>query len=189
MMHDAESDFERLCREVDEKRARENALKGNGPLSSTDVRLQDFVAYMPMHNYIFTPTRDLWPASSVNARIPPVSLPNNKTISASAWLDANAPVEQMTWAPGEPMLIKDRLISEGGWIARSGCTVFNVYQAPTLVPYDAAAATPWLNHAVAFIRPKRTISFSGSLTACSGRKRRSTTRWYSAARKASARTR
>ena len=31
------------------------------------VRLDDFYAYMPMHSYIYAPTRELWPASSVNA--------------------------------------------------------------------------------------------------------------------------
>ena len=36
------------------------------------VSLDDFYAYMPMHNYIFTPSRELWPGSSVNARIPPI---------------------------------------------------------------------------------------------------------------------
>jgi hypothetical protein len=33
------------------------------------VSLNDFHAYMPMHNYIFAPSRDPWPASSVNARL------------------------------------------------------------------------------------------------------------------------
>jgi hypothetical protein len=111
-----------------------------------EVRLEDFVAYMPMHTYLFTPTREPWPATSVNARISPIPQKNGKAIPASAWLDANSPVEQMTWAPGEPMLIKDRLISEGGWIERSGCTVFNLYRLPTLVPCNAAGATPWLDH-------------------------------------------
>jgi hypothetical protein len=59
---------------------------------SAAVSLDDFDAYMPMHQYIFTPTRDLWPASSVNARIPPVG-----NIPAATWLDHNKPVEQMTW--------------------------------------------------------------------------------------------
>jgi hypothetical protein len=76
------------------------------------VRLDDFYAYMPMHSYIYAPTRELWPASSVNARVPPPA----KGIKASLWLDQRRPVEQMTWAPGSPMLIANRLISEGGWI-------------------------------------------------------------------------
>ena len=37
------------------------------------VSLDDFYAYMPEHKYIFIPTRDLWPASSVDARIPPIA--------------------------------------------------------------------------------------------------------------------
>jgi hypothetical protein len=113
---------------------------------AANVRLEDFVAYMPMHNYIFTPTREPWPASSVNARIPPVPQADGEPIPASAWLDANAPVEQMTWTPGEPMVIKGRLISEGGWIDRPGCTIFNLYRPPVLALCNGAAATPWLDH-------------------------------------------
>src|SRR5262249_19711368 len=29
------------------------------------VRLEDFYAHMPQHNYIFTPSCELWPASSI----------------------------------------------------------------------------------------------------------------------------
>jgi hypothetical protein len=101
---------------------------------SEGVSISDFYAYMPMHNFIFAPTRDLWPASSVNDRVPPVTLPNGKSISASAWIAANAPVEQMTWAPGKPILIDDCLIAEGGWIERRGCSVFNLYRPPSIKP-------------------------------------------------------
>jgi hypothetical protein len=123
-----------------------NEPKGEGATEQCEVRLEDFVAYMPMHSYIFTPTREMWPASSVNARIKPIPQETGKAISASAWLDVGAPVEQMTWAPGLPMLIQGRLVSEGGWIDRPGCTVFNLYRPPALVPVNAAGATPWLEH-------------------------------------------
>jgi hypothetical protein len=106
------------------------------------VTLDDFLAYMPMHQYIFKPSGELWPTSSVNARLPPVPY-GDKTISASTWLDAHAAVEQMTWAPGEPRLIRDRLIAEGGWIYRPGLTVFNLYRPPTLVP-ESGPAEAWL---------------------------------------------
>jgi len=45
----------------------------------------------------------------------------------------------MTWVPGEPMEIKNKLIAEGGWIERTGITVFNLYRPPTIVgaPGDA----------------------------------------------------
>ncbi len=38
------------------------------------ISVDDFYAYMPMHKYIFSPTRALWPGASVNARIPPIKL-------------------------------------------------------------------------------------------------------------------
>ncbi len=72
------------------------------------VRLQDFWAYMPMHRYVFAPSGELWPAASVNARLPMV----NK-IKPSAWLDRNRSIEQMTWAPGEPMVIRGPMSQVG----------------------------------------------------------------------------
>jgi len=121
--------------------------------------LNDFYAYMPMHNYIYVPTREPWPASSVNSRIEPVALldakgqpildekGNPKKMSASAWLDRNRAVEQMTWVPGEPMLIRDCLIADGGRIKRLGVTCFNLYRPPTIEHGDASKAGPWLEHA------------------------------------------
>jgi hypothetical protein len=96
--------------------------------SSPGAGLDDFHAYMPTHSYIFAPTRELWPASSVNSRIE--TLPDGT--KPSAWLDQNRPVEQMTWCPGEPMIIRDRLVSDGGWIPRRGCSTFNLYRAPNV---------------------------------------------------------
>jgi hypothetical protein len=37
------------------------------------VSVDDFWAYMPMHSYIYAPTRDMWPSASVNARIPSIA--------------------------------------------------------------------------------------------------------------------
>jgi hypothetical protein len=88
----------------------------------------------------------MWPASSVNARIPPIDLGAGKTIKASSWLDQTQAVEQMTWAPGLPIVIKDRLISEGGWIERAGCRTFNLYRPPAPQIGDPNEAGPWLAH-------------------------------------------
>jgi hypothetical protein len=106
------------------------------------VSLNDFRAYLPQHSYIYIPTRDLWPASSINSRFPSV----DKKLKANVWLDQNRPIEQMTWAPGEEMLIGDRLrlISEGGWFAKSGATCFNLYRPPTIEPGDGSKAEPWI---------------------------------------------
>jgi hypothetical protein len=106
------------------------------------VTLKDFVAYMPGHSYICTLTREMWPAASVNARIGNPA----KDVTASAWLDKNSPVEQMTWAPGEPMLIKGKVVANGGWIERKGVACFNLYRPPVIASGDAALATPWIEH-------------------------------------------
>lgn len=116
------------------------------PTFEHGATLDDFVAYMPAHTYIFKPTREMWPATSVNSRIPPIAIPGReKPIAANAWLDMNRPVEQMTWAPGKEMEIRDRLIADGGWIERPGCNVFNLYRPPVIgsAPGDAS---PWINH-------------------------------------------
>ena len=123
---------------------------GVGPPPTHDS-LNDFWAYMPQHNYIFVPTGELWPGASVNSRILPISVGTNEKgepikIPASVWLDQRKPVEQMTWSPGEPTLIHDRLITGGGWIDRPGATVFNLYRGPTLALGEPSKAGPWLDH-------------------------------------------
>jgi len=129
-----------------------NAAKRVPGPAAGGVARGDFHAYMPMHSYIFVPSRELWPASSVNARLAPIPTGRTKTNgdkeyeSASAWLDQHQAVEQMTWCPGEPELIEGRLISHGGWIERPGCRSFNLYRPPTIQPGDAGQAGPWLEH-------------------------------------------
>jgi len=113
--------------------------------SPNGVTLDDFCAYLPEHKYIFIPSRELWPASSVNARIPPVA-DGDAIVKPSVWLDRHRAVEQMTWAPGAPTVVHDRLVSHGGWIERPGCSVFNLYRPPTIEPGNPDAAGPWLEH-------------------------------------------
>src|SRR5262245_22541562 len=97
------------------------------------IELDDFFAYMPEHRYIYIPSGQLWPAPSINSRIPPVDTGevdgngNPVTIKPSIWLDQCRPADQMTWAPGLPNLICDRLVAKSGWIARPGARVFNLY--------------------------------------------------------------
>jgi hypothetical protein len=117
---------------------------------SEGVSLDNFHAYMPTHAYIYAPTGDMWASASVNARVPAISATDDngksKAMPATAWLDRNRPVEQMTWAPGLPKLIRNRLILEGGWIEREGVSVFNLYRPPTIERGDADRAGPWLEH-------------------------------------------
>ena len=149
-----------LCAEAEKLRQKHRgtvaASKPNGH-DEKAISLDDFYAYMPLHNYIYIPTRSLWPAASVNSRIPPVPVIENGEpvrdkkgkpvmMSATAWLDKNRSVEQMTWVPGSPTAIPDRLIVEGGWIERPGVACFNLYLPPAIAPGNPAMAGPWLDH-------------------------------------------
>jgi hypothetical protein len=127
-------------------------------VAGSGVNIDDFYAYMPTHTYIFTPCREFWAAQSINARIAPIQVLNANgqpkrsggkivTVAPTTWLDQNRPVEQLTWCPGEPMLIPGRLVVDGGWIERKDVTCFNLYRPPRIEPGDAAKAGPWIEHA------------------------------------------
>jgi hypothetical protein len=119
--------------------------------------LEHFRAYMPDHNYIHMPTMVHWPAASVNSRLPPVPMHNpggspmldkkgkQKTMTPSVFLDKTKPVEQIIWAPGEPMLVEDRYLVEGsGWIDHKGGRGLNSYRPPTIKHGDPRKAGPWV---------------------------------------------
>lgn len=141
------------------RRRRQAASSPSVAAASEGVTLEDFHAYMPMHNYIFVPTGQTWPASSVNAKLPSVVSSEGEgaargkdhkgqpmRMTASAWLDRHRAVEQMTWAPGRPAVIRDELVSDGGWVPRPGCACFNLYRPPLIQRGDSRAARPWLDH-------------------------------------------
>jgi hypothetical protein len=101
----------------------------------------------------------MWPAPSVNARIPPVPIlkPNGEPdldedgkplkMKASVWLDRHKPVEHMTWSPADQRIIKDRMPTlEGGWVKRRGATTFNLYIPPVVEPGDPREAQQWIDH-------------------------------------------
>ena len=55
-----------------------------------------FVAYRETGQFINLPTGTMWPASSVDASVPPIDVGETKLVPASKWLVANRHVEQMT---------------------------------------------------------------------------------------------
>src|SRR5262245_1264352 len=136
------------------------ASPNDGEGDPEGVNLNNFFSLMNKSGacYIFSPCRDFWPAKSVNARLPPMPVltksgtpkrdANGKIVyqSASTWLDKNRPIELVTWAPGLPLQIQDRLISAGGWIERKGVSCFNLYRPPRIKLGDASKAKPWLDH-------------------------------------------
>jgi hypothetical protein len=132
--------------------------KSKAPITEV-ISLDDFVAYLPgaTVTYIYLPTMEQWSAKAVNTQLPPlVKLDaHNKPvldddgkpvmISASTWLDANRPVQQASWSPGEPRLIKSKLIADGGWFDKPEATCLNLYRPPRLALGDASKAKPWID--------------------------------------------
>jgi hypothetical protein len=140
-----------------EKRLRKEVERAFQKVQVDGACLGDFFAYMPLHQFYYAPTRRLWPASSINARFAAVAVLDDDgqlrltdkkkplLLPAAMWLDQNRPVEEMTWSPGDPMLVHDRLIVENmGWMPRPGDTTFNLYRPPIIQDGDARKARPWL---------------------------------------------
>lgn len=105
-----------------------------------DAALEDFYYYSPMGRFIYAPTRDLWPAVSVNALLTRV-----EGKKASTWISRHHPVLQMTWAPGEEQIIRDRLV-DNGWVVKKGANVFNQYRPPRCAQGNANDVDKWLVH-------------------------------------------
>lgn len=143
-----------LANEADPNWRKAAGLGGTG----TSISVEDFYAYMPSHTYLYVPTMELWPKESVNGRLGklpeidelgrPVRDEDGKItyIKANLWLDKYRSVEQMTWAPGRPLLIPNYVMSDGGWIEKEGVTCLNLYRAPVLSGGDANQAHRWLEH-------------------------------------------
>ena len=141
---------DRLRKEIERIWNKEEAAGG--------IRLEHFRAYLVQHNYFYLPTRESWPAGSVNARLPRMPLFDadgnpilnekleQKTEPASQWLDRNSAVVQITWAPGEPMLIEGRVVDSGGWTPHGDVMVLNLYRPPSVILGDANQAGPWIEH-------------------------------------------
>jgi hypothetical protein len=121
-------------------------------------KFEDFYHHRPSGQFFFEPTRELWPAGSVTAALGHYNMMKNgqpvlksngepKKIPASAVVAKKRPVQLTVWAPGEPVLIRNKLLAEGGWIPRKEMACFNLYREPLrLTGGDAKKAKRWLDH-------------------------------------------
>jgi hypothetical protein len=108
--------------------------------------LSDFIAFSPDHSYIYRPDGEVWSATAVNARVLPITRPPRRPLAASTWLDRNDAVEERTWAPGEPQIIENRLVADGGFFAKKGARVFNLYRAPAIIHVINDDVSFWQSH-------------------------------------------
>jgi hypothetical protein len=105
------------------------------PKGSTE---KDFNHYAPTNTFVFGPTRDMWPAGSINTLFGK---------GAAKRIAINSGVQQATWAPGLPMIIRNKLVSNGTWTPKPGASVLNLYRPPLISTLgDATKAGLWLDH-------------------------------------------
>lgn len=129
------------------------------------VTWADFWHHLPTNRTFFMPDRSPWAGPSVNRHLHPVVIgkhdmpildgdgfPRRMTITsktpritATEWLAVYRCVEQLTWHPGMPDIIEDRLLVEGGWVDRPGARLLNLYRPPRVEPGDGGDIGPWLD--------------------------------------------
>ena len=124
---------------------------------SGKIELAEFCAIPNAHLYIYLPCREPWPAASVDEVLPlqqdladdgTPMMRNGKPVmvKASKWLSKHRRAEQVSWWPGLPMFIRNRLVEAGGSKDWPGAVVLNLYKEPTLELGDPDAAQPWIDH-------------------------------------------
>lgn len=131
---------------VDNRAAQAAAVEAGPPAGhpaagQEPLRIEDFHAFMPKHLYIHAPTKALWPAASVNARVRWIG-----KVKPSEILDATRAVDQMSWLPGRPMIVHDVVVVEGGIVPKPGARVFNTYTPPDQVLGNPNDVDPFLEH-------------------------------------------
>ena len=119
----------------DPKPKRDGDKKPQPPSSTASV--DDFHAFLPQRKYWYVPTRELWPAETINSILGK---------GAATALDINKPTHGVTWAPGKPTIIKDLLVHKSGWLDKRGAHTFNLYLPPKPIGGDADKAGPWRQH-------------------------------------------
>src|ERR1700722_20369295 len=95
--------------------------------------INDFYAYLPEHKYLNIVTGDLWPSESVNSI----------RRGMSRALDKSRAVQQQTWCPGQPMIIKNSVVLEAGFTTHEGYNVFNRYKPADFEQVENPDARRW----------------------------------------------
>ena len=152
MAEEARASAEACAKAWRQKQQQKRGAAWNAKTWKGPVKRADLLGFAPSGNFIHRPTREMWPASTVDKRLPQVGIGSldkkgkERIVPASTFIMRTNAVEQMTWMPGTPEIMEDMVVHEGGIIPNKGMRVYNRYRAPLYEPGDPAAAEPWRQH-------------------------------------------
>jgi Family of unknown function (DUF5906)/RepB DNA-primase from phage plasmid len=123
------------------------------PMGQAEM-LVKFWAHLPSGKMIYEGTREMWTSGSLDkhiGRVKDAMKTEGPGTLASTWLSQHRAVKSMGWAPGEPMIVEDKVLTNEGWLRSPGDITFNRYLAPD-IEHVEGDVSKWLNH-IRFIYP------------------------------------
>jgi hypothetical protein len=123
----------------------------------SDYKFEDFYSYTVGGRCIYRPRRMFCSNEAVDRCLGPQPLVRNgavvkntkgkvATILASMALAEQRNVHAVTWLPGAPEIVVDKLVVDIGWIPHPGAMTYNMYRPPLIIAGDATQAAPWIAH-------------------------------------------
>jgi Bifunctional DNA primase/polymerase, N-terminal/Family of unknown function (DUF5906) len=111
---------------------------------------EHFVHHGESNQFIYRPTKAMWPGPAVNRRVFPIQDGEKENgdpryVQAAEWIPRHQAVEQISWLPGEDEFVGDRYINAGGWEHSEGASVYNMYRPPTREAREGDVSL-WVNH-------------------------------------------
>ncbi|WP_128925607.1 bifunctional DNA primase/polymerase [Bradyrhizobium guangxiense] len=110
--------------------------------------LNEYWAHLPSGKMIYERTGELFASGSVDkhiGRVKDAMKAEGPGTLASTWLSQHRFVKSMGWAPGEPKIITDKVLTNDGWIRSPGDRTFNRYIPSHIEPIEGDVSK-WLNH-------------------------------------------
>ncbi|GMO36539.1 bifunctional DNA primase/polymerase [Bradyrhizobium ottawaense] len=110
--------------------------------------LTDYWAHLPSGRMIYERTGELFNSASVDkhiGRVKDAMKTEGPGTLASTWLSQHRFVKSMGWAPGEPKIIENRVLTIDGWIRSHGDRTFNRYVPPHVERIEGDVSK-WLSH-------------------------------------------
>jgi hypothetical protein len=103
---------------------------------------------------IYERTGELFSAASVDkhiGRVKDAMKTEGPGVLASTFLSQNRFVKSIGWAPGEPIIVKDKVLTIDGWLRSPGDLTFNRYIPPS-IEHIEGDVSKYLNH-IKFVYP------------------------------------